>query len=66
MVAVFSFLNADLPALRLDLPVIFIAAPHAVRDLSLRTAQPAWVVQNLHPHSEILNAQPIKKIMRLS
>lgn len=39
--------------------MIFIAAPHAMEDLGLRPAQPAWMVQSLHLYSELLNAQLI-------
>lgn len=54
MATVFSFINADLPALRLELPVVFIAAPHAVADLGLRPVQPAWLVPSLRLYSELL------------
>lgn len=57
MEMVFSFINADLHVL--ELPMMFIAAPHPVGELGLRPAQAASVVQSLHLYSELLNAQLI-------
>lgn len=53
-------INADLPALKLELPVIFIAVSCAVGDLGLRSAQLAWMVQSLHLYSGLLNTQLIE------
>lgn len=55
-----SFINADLPALKLELPVIFRAVSCTVGDLGLRPAQLAWMVQGLHLYSGLLNTQLIE------